>query len=313
MKTKFYFYSFLLSSTLILFFACSNPVGKTEIVESPSQGNIKISVDESFKLLYDAEIFVFQNDYPNAKITPLYKPEADVYDDFMNTDSINNVVMTKTLTENDSLMLMKKQLIAKTVKVAQDAIAIIVNPKSKVDKILVSDIEKIFKGQISNWNQVDKNAGNTPIKIVFDNKKSANLRYFNERFNLQGNFTENLSAVESNEEVVKFVNKNPSAFGILSVNWISDSQDSVSNKFLQDVKVLEVGHSLESACKPYQGYIANDSYPIIRNVYMISKESFNGLGTGFAAFVAGEKGQRIILKSGLIPATMPIRLIQVKK
>ena len=44
---------------------------------------------------------------------------------------------------------------------------------------------------------------------------------------------------------------------------------------------------------------------------MHSRESFTGLGSGFVSFVAGEKGQRIILKSGLIPATMPIRIIQV--
>jgi phosphate transport system substrate-binding protein len=45
---------------------------------------------------------------------------------------------------------------------------------------------------------------------------------------------------------------------------------------------------------------------------MNSRESFTGLGSGFVSFVSGEKGQRIILKSGLVPATMPIRIIQVK-
>ena len=37
-----------------------------------------------------------------------------------------------------------------------------------------------------------------------------------------------------------------------------------------------------------------------------------GLGSGFIQFVAGEKGQRIILRSGMVPATMPIRLMQIK-
>jgi phosphate transport system substrate-binding protein len=46
---------------------------------------------------------------------------------------------------------------------------------------------------------------------------------------------------------------------------------------------------------------------------MNCRESFSGLGSGFVSFVAGEKGQRIILKSGLVPATMPIRIIQTKK
>jgi phosphate transport system substrate-binding protein len=51
----------------------------------------------------------------------------------------------------------------------------------------------------------------------------------------------------------------------------------------------------------------------VREVYTINRETFTGLGSGFIAFVAGEKGQRIILRAGMVPATMPVRLIQVKK
>jgi phosphate transport system substrate-binding protein len=34
---------------------------------------------------------------------------------------------------------------------------------------------------------------------------------------------------------------------------------------------------------------------------------------GFASFVAGETGQRIILKSGLVPLIMPSRNIVIRK
>jgi len=40
-------------------------------------------------------------------------------------------------------------------------------------------------------------------------------------------------------------------------------------------------------------------------------EAYNGLGSGFATFVGSDKGQRIILKDGLVPANSPIRLIEV--
>jgi hypothetical protein len=38
---------------------------------------------------------------------------------------------------------------------------------------------------------------------------------------------------------------------------------------------------------------------------MLVVENKSGLGTGFASFVAGHKGQRIILKRGLAPAHTP--------
>jgi phosphate transport system substrate-binding protein len=34
---------------------------------------------------------------------------------------------------------------------------------------------------------------------------------------------------------------------------------------------------------------------------------------GFASFVAGDIGQRIILKSGLLPATVPGRKLNIRK
>jgi phosphate transport system substrate-binding protein len=61
---------------------------------------------------------------------------------------------------------------------------------------------------------------------------------------------------------------------------------------------------------PQQGSIYQKTYPFHREVYLLSREIFSGLGSGFIAFVTGEKGQRIVLKSGLVPATMPVRLLQ---
>ncbi|NTW34497.1 MAG: phosphate ABC transporter substrate-binding protein, PhoT family, partial [Bacteroidetes bacterium] len=148
--------------------------------------------------------------------------------------------------------------------------------------------------------------------------KSCNTRFIREKFELKKDFPDNCFAVKSNSQVISFVEQNKNAIGIISVNWISDKNDSISHEFLKKIKVVSIGDEANtdgtgSFYKPYQGNIADGSYPLIRNVYIINRETFSGLGSGFAAFVAGEKGQRILLKSGLVPATMPIRLVQIKK
>ena len=51
---------------------------------------------------------------------------------------------------------------------------------------------------------------------------------------------------------------------------------------------------------------------MIRTWYIVSREARAGLGTGLASFLASERGQRIILKSGLVPATMPVRLVEIR-
>jgi phosphate transport system substrate-binding protein len=46
---------------------------------------------------------------------------------------------------------------------------------------------------------------------------------------------------------------------------------------------------------------------------MLNYQGKAGLGMGFASFIAGEIGQRIILKSGLVPVKIPSRNIIVRK
>ncbi|MCE9539148.1 MAG: phosphate ABC transporter substrate-binding protein, PhoT family, partial [Bacteroidetes bacterium] len=70
-------------------------------------------------------------------------------------------------------------------------------------------------------------------------------------------------------------------------------------------------NSTSVAVKPYQAYIKTKDYPFTRSVYMINRQTRAGLGMGFVSFVAGEKGQIMILKAGLIPAIAPVRLIEI--
>jgi len=304
---------FLLPATLMLLIAsCHNPMGVQPLIETPTRGNIKISVDESFHLLYDTQLYTFESLYPDAKIKSFYKPEIDVLADFMN-DSVRTIVLTRELTKAEKDYLSAQKYVARTTKVAHDALALIVNKANPDTLILDIQFADIFRGKITNWKQINPKSTDRPINVVFDNNKSGNVRYFREKFNLTEKFPSNCFAVNNNAEVIKYVKDNRSALGIISVNWISDTQDSLSEKFLEDVRIMEVGTDPKNYCKPYQGYIAEGSYPFCRDVYMVSRETFSGLGTGFASFVAGDQGQRIILKSGLVPATMPIRLIEIKK
>jgi phosphate transport system substrate-binding protein len=56
-----------------------------------------------------------------------------------------------------------------------------------------------------------------------------------------------------------------------------------------------------SGRKPYQYYIYNDEYPFIRTVYALVNDPRQGLPWGFAHFIEGPKGQRIVMKTGLLP------------
>jgi phosphate transport system substrate-binding protein len=292
-------------------------IGQKATDETPTRGNIKIAVDESYKLLMDAEIYTFQSLYPDAKLNTTVTNEFDAVS-LLLKDSVRLIVISRQLTTAEDNQLKSKQFIARSTKIAFDALAFIVNKDNPDSNLRFDQIKDIFSGKISKWNQINKNSKLEGINVVFDNAKSGNTRYVKEKFNITGNFPANCFAVNSNEEVVNYIENNKNGLGIISVNWISDSQDTVSNKFLQKIVVAGVSEDgddegLGPFLKPYQGYIAEGSYPFVREVYIICRESFAGLGTGFASFVAGDQGQRIIRRSGLVPAQMPIRLVEIKR
>lgn len=315
MKTTAKIFSLLFIGLLPFISGCNRDPKKID--ETTTRGNITIAADESFKLLIDTEIYTFQSLYRYATIKPVYKPEGDVISDFLN-DSIRTVVVTRKLTQEEENYLRSKQYIAKTTKVAYDGLAFITNPENKDVNLRYDQLVDIFKGKITNWNQLDSKYDKKELIVVFDHSKSGNFRFVKENFIGDTPVPATCFAVENNTEVLAYVKKNRNALGIIGVNWISDKDDSLSNKFLGEVNTVAIGAKGDNTGegvfrKPYQGYLADGSYPLIREVYIISRETFAGLGTGFAAFLAGDVGQRIILKSGLAPATMPVRLIQVKK
>jgi phosphate transport system substrate-binding protein len=304
---------FILFIMFILFISC-NQSQNSGYDETTTRGDIKIYVDESFRLLLDTEIFTFSVLYKYAKITATYKSEYDVINDFMK-DSVRTIVTAKKLTQNQTDYLLSLKIVPKTSTIAIDAVAFIINIHNPDSLIQINKIKQVFGGTISNWKEMDTKNNSGKIEIVFDNNKSANARYFLEKLNLK-EFPKNCYSANTNDEVINYVEKNKNAIGIISVNWISENSDSISNNFLKRIKVVgftsELDPEGEEYFRPYPAYIANKSYPFIREVYMITRETFAGLGSGFISFVAGEKGQRIVLKAGLVPSTMPLRMVQIK-
>jgi phosphate transport system substrate-binding protein len=305
---------FLVIGLLLFLTSCNNNGTKSGLRESPTMGNIKISADESFKPLIDTEVFTFMHLYTSAKIKTEYKPEYDIINDFMN-DSVKVIVTSKKLTDSQIQYLRDTLVIARTATYAYDALALVTNKENKDSLIKYATIKDIFLGKINKWKDVDPKSKLGDIRVIFDNNKSGNIRYFKELFEIKDSLSRNFFAVKSNAQVIDFVSRNPDALGIVSVNWLSDRDDSLSMSFIKKINVVAVSQQFindGTYYRPYQGSIYDKSYPFVREIYLISRETFAGLGSGFINWACGEQGQRVVLKSGLVPATMPIRLVQIR-
>lgn len=301
----------LMLTLLLSLPGCGNR-GTTALKESPTSGKARIAADESFQPIIDAEVDTFTALYNYAEITPVYMPENELVAFFLN-DSVKVIASSWTPSDEQRQVLLDLQTVVRTTAVAYDAIALVMHRTNPDSLLTYQNVKDIFTGAVTDWKQIDPDSKLGQINIVFDNVRSGNIRYFRELFELPEQLGPNFFAVKTNPEVIEYVSQSPGALGIVSVNWISDEDDPLSFKMLNRIKVAAISQPYldrGSYYMPLQGHIYDKSYPFVREVFMHTRESFAGLGSGFVSFVAGEKGQRIILKSGLVPATMPIRIIQ---
>lgn len=313
-STFFSYWMFFLLTGMLVMPGCGERI-KSSDKDTPTTGKIKVGLDDSYSLMIQAEMSTFHYFYNYATIDTLCRSEADVIDAFMR-DSIKMMVVSRKLTEDEETRLKNVQIYPKTTLIAYDAIAFIVNNENPDTSFFYDKIKDLFTGKIKSWKEINPNSRLGDLKIVFDNYKSGNTRFFREKFQLN-KLPDICFALNKNSDVIDFVERNKGAIGVISVNWVSNKEDTVSHTFLKKVKVVSVSppgmnDKDGNFYTPHPYYIAENFYPFTREVFCINRQIYNGLAYGFSSFIAGEKGQMIILHEGMVPATMPVRFVEIK-
>jgi phosphate transport system substrate-binding protein len=296
---------------LALSLGCRDPYTNT-----PTTGRITIGVDETFKPVADAELMVFQGLYRFSEIKAHYQPENECFK-MLTDDSVQLIIAARALRPDEKKLLDDRKFIAREVMIAIDAVALVVNPKNTDTVFSMPALEKIMTGRITEWDQINPDSPLGSVSVVFDNKNSSIVRFVADSICRGQALTGNLYALDSNLDVVDYVSKHENALGLIGVSWISDQDDTTQLSFLKKVRVVSLSKeetaSIDNSFKPFQAYIYDKSYPLTREVYAINAEPRNGLATGFVSFLASDRGQRIILKSGILPATQPVRLVNIRE
>jgi phosphate transport system substrate-binding protein len=118
--------------------------------------------------------------------------------------------------------------------------------------------------------------------------------------------SKNVMAAKNSEGVIDYISKNDDAIGLIGVSWVGNKNDPQVISFLEKVKIaaLECRGCTGIYVKPYQANIAQGRYPMVRTLYYILKENYEGVGSGFTNFLIYEKGQLIFRRAYLLPARM---------
>lgn len=299
-------------------------------VESTSTSGIAtLFCDASFENIMAQEIDVFEYIYPNASIMPVYTDQKAAIDSLLDFNT-KTIVVTRPLTQKevDYLKSNKKQV--RQSQIAVDALALIVNPANSVEILSKPEIAEILSGKITEWNQVVPGNNHLgKIEVVFDHQGSSTVQYMRDSLLSGGDFGPNVFAQKSPQAVFDAVAANKNAVGIIGVSWISrdlatrelsreefaksvERNDTTDISFDNQVKVLKVrGNDEVTAYQPYQYYIYNGSYPLYRQIYMITTAPGGSIGHGFYTFVTGFQGQKIMLTTGVLPKVVQPTMVQI--
>jgi phosphate transport system substrate-binding protein len=283
--------------------SCGNNSNKIP-VETPTSGTINISVDESFKPVIDSEIEVFESSYPDARINVHYKSEAECFKDLAG-DSTRMIIVTRKLNKGEENFYQDSiHFVPIYGLLAYDAIAIIVNNKSKDTILAMKDVQSLLNGTTANK------------QVVMDGVSETSTVRFAIDSVLKGQpLGKNVVAAKSSEGVINYVAGHENAIGFIGVSWIGDQDDPQQLGFLQKVKIAAVQCTSclgETYVQPYQANIFLKRYPMIRGLYYILKENFRGVGNNFVNFLQFERGQLIFRRAYLVPARMSFEIRDTK-
>ena len=288
---------------------------KVDVGDTATTGDLVVVVDETLSPLATEQVQVFEHQYSYAKVNLQFKPETATLQSLLN-DEARIAITTRLLNEQEQAHFDRVKLRPRVTPIATDALALLIHEDNPDTAFTYNQLLAVLRGQTTRWDELDGSSSFGDINLVFDHQGSSTVSYVRSLISGAA-LPANAYAVKNNAEVVSYVAGHKNALGLTSLSWVSDTDDDSTRQLIKNIRVVAISRPNDATgaqgfFQPSQSNIADSSYALVRPVYMISREARAGLATGFAAFVAGDIGQRIILKSGLLPHRMPERLLQIE-
>jgi phosphate transport system substrate-binding protein len=167
--------------------------------------------------------------------------------------------------------------------VAQDAIAVVVNPVNPVSGITVTQLKEIYLGKIVNWKELG--GDDAPIVVVSRDSSSGTFDTWKHIIMNSEGILPSAIYTTSNADVAGEVVNNPNAIGYIGLGYLQPG--------LKALIVDGVTPTVESAI--------SGEYPITRPLFMSTNGYPSGVTLEVIRFILSEEGQQIVVSMGYAP------------
>ncbi len=293
---------------------CINACNYDQIKSKSTNGELTVEVDEGVYPVIKKEADEFMRLNNGAKINIVIKTSREVIADLAN-GNIKTIISGRDFATDENSVITSNKTDVKKSRIALDGIGVIVNNVNPVGKINYTELKKIFTGQTTDWANLEgdnKDVYKGKIKTFIARKNAAIHDIFKDKV-LRGADYAGYSAIcSTSTQMLTEIKANENSIGFISMSWITKFADTLDTS----VKALKVA-AVDSAGNVgdyvglHQAYIADRSYPLVTEDYIMSTDYTMDLSVGFMSYILAYDGQKIILNSGLVPVTQPVRIIQL--
>lgn len=282
--------------SLFFIFSCSEDGKKNE---AATYGNLEFGSDLGLQYIMESEASLFNYFYKNATITPRFNSENQLIEDFINNKA-KLVVTFRDFNSKEKQLLKDRKVVPYTTIIGLEGLALVVGVNCKDTAITIQELTKLISEKDSSTSGVTSIWKN----IVFDGAGSSNQRFIDSLIGGK-KLSSRCFSKKTPQECIDFVAENENSIGLVSFALLADKDDQRVRKNREKVKTLALSADGKNFFRPSQKSFFNFDYPLIRKIYMHTREAEGSLSMGFISYVSSEEGQLVIKQGGLMPARLP--------
>jgi phosphate transport system substrate-binding protein len=279
MNKKFFILPLLAAVLIFAFNGCQ------EKKYSPTKGETKGAADESLFRFTEKAKDEFVNTYTQTKVDLKMASAREGIPELLE-GKIQFYICGRGFNEDELAFIRKanKKDEISQYKFCYDGIVLTVQKSDTKENISINELKKMLTGADRSY------------KIFMPPFKSSTYEYI-KLLLLDGKDPQNVKLMESEKDVLDAVKKTAKSMGLVGLNVIADSS---AYKFLK-VCSDETTPGGPEYFEPHMGFFVNGSYPLSKPCYIFTNEIVTGVAGGFATFLTGNEGQKVVFKEKLGP------------
>lgn len=276
---------------------CSSPSPPRKSPSAP----LTLAGAEYLEPFLRAEILAFRDRYPESdSIVVNANGSAEGMEQLVNGEVAMSVLLRELTDPEVEAAVQRDGLQA--FPVAWDAVAVIVNPASPLQQISRTELADVYAGRTTNWSSLGWRGGGEVIAMTAG-PRLALYAYLQQALLGGEEYARTVYAPPAEEDVVETVATRSNAIGCVSRLHAERAGSRV--------RVLAVS---QARGLPYVALnketLVTRRYPLLRTVSIATPAEPRPTSRDFITFVSDIEGQRIAVRHGYAPATVPVRIVR---